>query len=237
MPPRAHRPFLSVVTVVPPPRSGSSSFTRHAGERGAGRVGDLPLERPRALPVLGERARRREGQRQGSRPERARPRSWMSSPSFQYEQTGAVQNRRRPEDGRGQDRRARSPVAAASIASRPSRSPRSPGARCVRRREARPRPLGAPRLDRHAARRRARLLRPRGRAARRGSTASPRDGVRFETARAHNVVTLPSHANLLSGQLPAAPRRARQQRASASPADRRRSRRSCAAAAGARGPS
>jgi arylsulfatase A-like enzyme/Flp pilus assembly protein TadD len=28
------------------------------------------------------------------------------------------------------------------------------------------------------------------------------DGVRFETARAHNVVTLPSHANLLSGQYP-----------------------------------
>jgi arylsulfatase A-like enzyme len=27
-------------------------------------------------------------------------------------------------------------------------------------------------------------------------------GVRFETARAHNVVTLPSHANLLSGQYP-----------------------------------
>jgi arylsulfatase A-like enzyme/Flp pilus assembly protein TadD len=29
-------------------------------------------------------------------------------------------------------------------------------------------------------------------------------GVRFETARAHNVVTLPSHANLLSGRLPTA---------------------------------
>jgi arylsulfatase A-like enzyme/Tfp pilus assembly protein PilF len=29
-------------------------------------------------------------------------------------------------------------------------------------------------------------------------------GVRFETARAHNVVTLPSHANLLSGRLPVA---------------------------------
>lgn len=29
-----------------------------------------------------------------------------------------------------------------------------------------------------------------------------REGVRFETARAHNVVTLPSHANLLSGRLP-----------------------------------
>ena len=28
------------------------------------------------------------------------------------------------------------------------------------------------------------------------------EGVRFETARAHNVVTLPSHANLLSGQYP-----------------------------------
>ena len=31
-----------------------------------------------------------------------------------------------------------------------------------------------------------------------------RQGVRFETARAHNVVTLPSHANLLSGRLPLA---------------------------------
>jgi arylsulfatase A-like enzyme/Flp pilus assembly protein TadD len=29
-----------------------------------------------------------------------------------------------------------------------------------------------------------------------------REGVRFETARAHNVVTLPSHANLLSGDYP-----------------------------------
>ena len=29
-----------------------------------------------------------------------------------------------------------------------------------------------------------------------------REGVRFETAHAHNVVTLPSHANILSGQLP-----------------------------------
>jgi arylsulfatase A-like enzyme/Tfp pilus assembly protein PilF len=29
-------------------------------------------------------------------------------------------------------------------------------------------------------------------------------GVRFETARAHNVVTLPSHANILSGRLPTA---------------------------------
>jgi arylsulfatase A-like enzyme/Tfp pilus assembly protein PilF len=31
-----------------------------------------------------------------------------------------------------------------------------------------------------------------------------REGVRFETARAHNVVTLPSHATLLSGRLPLA---------------------------------
>jgi arylsulfatase A-like enzyme/Flp pilus assembly protein TadD len=31
-----------------------------------------------------------------------------------------------------------------------------------------------------------------------------REGVRFEAAHAHNVVTLPSHANLLSGQLPLA---------------------------------
>jgi arylsulfatase A-like enzyme/Flp pilus assembly protein TadD len=31
-----------------------------------------------------------------------------------------------------------------------------------------------------------------------------REGVRFETARAHNVVTLPSHASLLSGRLPLA---------------------------------
>ena len=29
-----------------------------------------------------------------------------------------------------------------------------------------------------------------------------REGVRFETAHAHNVITLPSHANLLSGQYP-----------------------------------
>ena len=29
-----------------------------------------------------------------------------------------------------------------------------------------------------------------------------REGVRFETAHAHNVVTFPSHANILSGQLP-----------------------------------
>ena len=42
------------------------------------------------------------------------------------------------------------------------------------------------------------------RGARRGSTASPREGVRFETAHAHNVVTLPSHANILSGRYPLA---------------------------------
>jgi hypothetical protein len=29
-----------------------------------------------------------------------------------------------------------------------------------------------------------------------------RAGIRFETARAHNVVTLPSHANILAGMLP-----------------------------------
>jgi arylsulfatase A-like enzyme len=29
-----------------------------------------------------------------------------------------------------------------------------------------------------------------------------RNGVRFERARAHNVVTLPSHANILSGRYP-----------------------------------
>ena len=39
-----------------------------------------------------------------------------------------------------------------------------------------------------------------------------REGARFETAHAHNVVTLPSHANLLSGQYPLAPRGAGQQR-------------------------
>jgi arylsulfatase A-like enzyme/Tfp pilus assembly protein PilF len=41
-----------------------------------------------------------------------------------------------------------------------------------------------------------------------GKAATPwidrlaREGVRFETAHAHNVVTFPSHANILSGQLP-----------------------------------
>ena len=41
-----------------------------------------------------------------------------------------------------------------------------------------------------------------------GKAATPwidrlaREGVRFDTAHAHNVVTLPSHANILSGQLP-----------------------------------
>ena len=36
----------------------------------------------------------------------------------------------------------------------------------------------------------------------RGSTGWPRAGVRFETAHAHNVMTLASHANILSGRLP-----------------------------------
>ena len=39
-----------------------------------------------------------------------------------------------------------------------------------------------------------------------------REGVRFEAAHAHNVVTLPSHVNILTGLLPARARRPRQQR-------------------------
>ena len=37
---------------------------------------------------------------------------------------------------------------------------------------------------------------------RRGWTAFPPAGVRFEAAHAHNVTTLPSHANILSGRYP-----------------------------------
>ena len=58
------------------------------------------------------------------------------------------------------------------------------------------------RHHRHAARRRGRRVRTRRAAPRPGSTAWPRAASLFRHAHAHNVVTLPSHANILSGRLP-----------------------------------
>ena len=51
-------------------------------------------------------------------------------------------------------------------------------------------------------------------------------GTRFTNAHAHNVVTLPSHANILSGRLPTRARRPRQRRVPLSTRPSTRSRRS-----------
>ena len=71
----------------------------------------------------------------------------------------------------------------------------------------RARPAGAgprrPARDRgHAARGRTRLLRPQGSGHAAHGSPRSRSGVRFDFAHAQNVITLPSHANILSGRYP-----------------------------------
>ena len=88
-----------------------------------------------------------------------------------------------------------------------------------RRRPPRGRPERPARHRRHAAGRRPRLLRP-PRAATPWMDRLAAEGVRFERAHAHNVTTLPSHANILSGRLPFGPRRPGQLRVPLPGADR-----------------
>ena len=233
MPPRTQRPFLSDSSEVDP-ALGQLGLDRDAGDRLAGLVRHLALDAPAALPVLwrgGGRGDRARAASAGSR--RAGVSAWAASRSGEGSSTNtilthALENRVGKRRNRKDDRRAASaapaPAATGGAGARPTGTagrgaaagscsspgpPRSPGWRgwpgagsAPGRCRARP-GRRSPRVDRHPPCRRPRGLRQR---ARRDPLDRP-PGPRRRALRGrprHNVVTLPSHVNILSGRYPLA---------------------------------